>query len=100
MSRSLLCWRRKFIELNAVGASSHHSEIWEHHFRDGYRQKDRADDCIEFEEGGVDPFQTAFPRQPVFQHEAAEDENQASEVCHPESAKQTEEHEQTPHEHV
>src|SRR5689334_3697010 len=68
MSRSPPCWRRKFIEPDAVGASSHHSEIWKHHFRDGYRQKDRADDCIEFEEGGVDPFQTAFPRQPVFQH--------------------------------
>src|SRR6266581_1173165 len=52
------------------------------------------------EERSVDPLQTASPGQPMFQQQAAQNDDQRDQVCHAEHAKQSEGGQQAPHQEV
>src|SRR5208283_1875934 len=64
------------------------------HLGGGDNQKHRADDGVEPEEREVDPVQTAAARDPVFQHETADDDEPANEIRDAEAAQQSEREQQ------
>src|ERR1022692_4495023 len=70
------------------------------HFRDRDGEKNRAHQGIKSEEGDVDPIQAAASRDPMLEHEAADDDGPADEIRDAEAAEQSEGEEEAAHHHV
>ena len=71
-----------------------------HHFRHCHDQKNGAYDGVKTEERDVDPVQAAAAGNPMFQHQAADDDHPADEIRDAEPAEQTERQQQAAHDQV
>src|ERR1035437_360781 len=72
----------------------------ENHFRRHDHQKNPTNECIQPEERHVDPVQAAAARNPMFQREAAEDDEPADEIRDAEMAEQPEREQHSAYRHV
>src|ERR1019366_10589002 len=64
---------------------------------EGDDQEDGADDGVEAEEGEVDPVESAAAGNPMFQHEAADNDQPANQVGDAEFAEQPESEQESAH---
>ena len=65
-----------------------------------HAQKNRAHQRVEPKKGDVDPVQTASPRDPMFHHQAADDDDPADDVRDAEVAQETKRQQQSAHDEV
>src|SRR5215469_15545459 len=69
-------------------------------FSECYHKEDGADDGVQAEECDIDPVQASAPGNPMFQHEASDDNKPANEVSDAKAAEQSETQQQAAHDHV
>src|SRR5437870_1298298 len=77
MSPSSLRCKKKFIAILPQAKSAR-----EDNFRHRHHEKHRTDERVEPEESSVNPVQAAALRQPMFQQQAQQDDQQADQICH------------------
>lgn len=70
------------------------------HFGGDDDQKNRADERVQPEKSEIDPVQTAAARNPMFQHEAADDDEPADEIREAKPAQHAKRKQQSAHDHV
>ena len=72
----------------------------EDHLGERDQQEDAAHDGVEPEKRGLDPIQAALARDPMFEHEASDDDEPTHEIGDFEAAQQSEQEQQAAHEHM